>query len=74
MMAKSQSGGTMTVDRNVFGGLARQLEARLTDYHFLCRRMGEDHSIVGDCMEDIRRLCERLAALWDAGDNGSEGS
>ncbi|WP_396274914.1 hypothetical protein [Hyphomonas sp.] len=62
----------MAVDRNVFGGLARQLEARLTDYHFLCRRMGEDHLIVGDCMEDIRAICERLVALWDADETDPE--
>jgi hypothetical protein len=64
----------MAVDRNVFGGLARQLEARLTDYHFLCRRMGEEHSIVGDCMEDIRALSARLVALWETEDTDGEES
>ena len=65
----------MPVDRNAFGGLARQLEARLTDYQFLCRRMGEDHTTVVDCMVDIRALCERIGRLWDeeedAGDAGA---
>ncbi len=57
----------MPVDRNAFGGLARQLEARLTDYQFLCRRMGEDHPTVVDCMADIRTLCARIDRLWDEG-------
>jgi len=63
------------VDRNAFGGLARQLEARLTDYQFLCRRMGEEHPTVVDCRVDIRALCERIGRLWDeeedAGDAGA---
>jgi hypothetical protein len=58
----------MTVNRNEFGGLVRQLEARITDYHFLAKRMGEDHSLVGDCMADIRRLCCQLDALWTDAD------
>ncbi len=64
----------MAVDRNVFGGLARQLEARLTDYHFLCRRMGEDHSIVSDCMEDIRALSEQIVSLWESDEPDGEAS
>jgi hypothetical protein len=34
--------------------------------------MGEDHLIVGDCMEDIRAICERLVALWDADETDPE--
>ena len=62
------------VDRNAFGGPARQLEARLTDYQVPCRRVGEDHPAVVDCMADIRAPCARIDRLWgegaeDAGDD-----
>jgi hypothetical protein len=36
--------------------------------------MGEEHSIVGDCMEDIRALSARLVALWETEDTDGEES
>ncbi|MFM8681095.1 MAG: hypothetical protein ACKOGH_16050 [Alphaproteobacteria bacterium] len=61
----------MPVDRNAFGGLARQLEARLTDYQVPCRRVGEDHPAVVDCMADIRAPCARIDGLWDEAEEGA---